>query len=447
MLIEFTVGNFRSFKEPITLSMVAAKLKARDPRVNENNTIVIDEKLTLLTSAAVYGANASGKSNLVQALRFMRDFVLGSSRDTQVAEPIDVESFRLSTETTDAPSFFEAVFITKGTQYRYGFEANQERILSEWLFYVPKQREVRLFIRHEDQIECGRGFKEGRGLEERTRSNALFLSVVAQFDGPLATEVLLWFRMLGIISGLSDVGYRGYTVQKLEEENFRVAIISMLKQLDLGILDVRVEKSAEVEPLAAPVFTVSIEAPEGISESVQRKLEQVLGKSAVRPMGIYTVHTKYDANGAPVGEELFDLGVHESEGTQKLFFLTGPLIDTLNTGRVLVIDEMEARMHPLLTRAIIGMFNSQETNPKRAQLVFTTHDTNLLSNKIFRRDQIWFVDKDDFGASHLYSLAEIRLDETKVRNDASFENDYIQGRYGAIPFLGGLRRVVICNGE
>ena len=172
MLIEFTVGNFRSFKEPVTLSMVAAKLKARDPHVNENNTILVDDRLTLLTSAAVYGANASGKSNLVAALHFMRNFVLGSSRDTQAAEPIDIENFRLSTETENAPSLFEVVFRTEGVQYRYGFEANQERILSEWLFYVPKQREARLFLRQEDQIECGRAFKEGRGREEKPRPNA-----------------------------------------------------------------------------------------------------------------------------------------------------------------------------------------------------------------------------------------------------------------------------------
>jgi uncharacterized protein len=442
MLIEFTVGNFRSFKEPVTLSMVAAKLKARDPKVNENNTIKVDDDLTLLTSAAIYGANASGKSNLISALRFMRNFVLGSSRDTQVAEAIEVDNFKLSTETEDKPSFFEVVFIAQGVQYRYGFEANRERIISEWLFYVPKNRESRLFIRKEKEIECARSFKEGKGLEEKTRANALFLSVVSQFNGITATAVLLWFKKLGIISGLNDAGYRGYTVKQFENNEFREEILRIVKSLDLGILDVQVDKPADVKTPTAPVFTISVEAPEDMAESVQRRLEKLFGPGSVKPMAIQTVHTKYDQNGKPVSQQFFDLGINESEGTQKVFFLTGPLINTLSNGRVLLIDEMEARMHPLITREIIGLFNSLETNPKRAQLIFTTHDTNLLSKDTFRRDQIWFIEKDGVGASHLYSLAEL-----KVRNDASFETDYVQGRYGAIPFLGDLRRVVVCEDD
>jgi hypothetical protein len=438
MLIEFTVGNFRSFKEPVTLSMVAAKLKARDPKVNENNTIPVSEDLTLLTSAAIYGANASGKSNLVRALSFMRSFILSSSRDTQIAEPIDVQNFLLSTETEEAPSFFEVSFIISGLLYRYGFEVNRDRIISEWLFYVPKKRETRLFIRQGSEIESTRAFKEGRGLEGKTRSNALFLSVVAQFNGPIATAVLLWFRKLGFVSGLNDAGYRNYTIRQFANEDFRAEIIRRIKSLDLSIQDVKIEKPEEVNPLDMPTFTISVDAPDEIAESVQRKLEQAFGAGKILPMKIQTVHTKYNASGVPVEQVMFDLGTHESEGTQKLFFLMGPLIDTLSVGRVLVIDEMEARMHPLMTRAVIEMFNSLEINPKRAQLVFTTHDTNLLSNKIFRRDQVWFLEKDHFEASHLYSLAEL-----KVRNDASFESDYIEGRYGAIPFIGSIRKIVL----
>jgi hypothetical protein len=128
---------------------------------------------------------------------------------------------------------------------------------------------------------------------------------------------------------------------------------------------------------------------------------------------------------------------HESEGTQKLFAMAGPLVDTLENGRILVIDELDARLHPLITREIISLFNSNQTNPHNAQLIFMTHDTNILSHKFFRRDQIWFAEKDKFGATHLYSLAEY-----KIRNDASFENDYIQGRYGAVPFIGDLSHLI-----
>jgi uncharacterized protein len=437
MIIEFSVGNFRSFKEQVTLSMVAAILKARDQKINENNTIKVDDTLTLLTSAAVYGANASGKSNLITAIKFMRSFILGSSRDTQATEIIDIDNFKLSTETEDKPSHFEMVFIADGVQYRYGFDVNQERVISEWLFYVPKKREARLFIRHEKEIECSRNFKEGRDLSQKTRANALFLSVVAQFNGSTSLIVLSWFKRLGIISGLNDSGYRNFTVKQFENREFREEILRIVKSMDLGIVDVHIDKPTDVKTAGVPVLTISVEAPEELSESVQNRLEKIFGPKSVHPMSIQTVHTKYDHNNKPVQQELFDLGVNESEGTQKVFFLTGPLIDTLSNGRVLLIDEMEARMHPILTREIIGLFNSLETNPKRAQLIFTTHDTNLLSKNTFRRDQIWFIEKDNKGASYLYSLAEL-----KVRNDASFETDYIQGRYGAIPFLGDLRRVM-----
>ena len=166
--------------------------------------------------------------------------------------------------------------------------------------------------------------------------------------------------------------------------------------------------------------------------------EAVMEQAESDRVSIQTAHKKFDETGSPIESEIFDLTVNESDGTEKLFYLTGPILDVLSKGSILCIDEMEARLHPLITRVLIGLFNSKETNPKGAQLIFTTHDTNLLSNKIFRRDQIWFTEKDHYGCSHLYSLAEL-----KVRNDASFESDYFEGRYGAIPFLGNIRQVIL----
>jgi len=421
MLIEFTVGNFRSFKEPVTLSMVAAKIKARNPQVNENNTIRVDDGLTLLTSAAVYGANASGKSNLVRALVFMQQFIIGSSKETQVGDLIPVDPYRLSTITENEPAFFETVFLVEGTQYRYGFEATRERIVAEWLFSVPTTKEANLFVRDENGIKTSPKFKEGKGLEEKTRPNALFLSVVAQFNGLVAKKVLGWFQQVGFVSGLDDTGYRNFTVSHFADGSLRSGILGLVKKLDLGINDIfheRVDKSQLVLPSDMP-----------------DELKKLVMKSIAGDItSVKTKHDKWDAE-KPVGTVVFDMG-DESEGTQKLFFLAGPVLDTLSLGNILAIDEMEARLHPLMTRAVIGLFNSPKTNPKRSQLIFTTHDTNLLSNKIFRRDQIWFIEKDRQGASHLYSLADL-----KVRNDASFEKDYIEGRYGAIPFIGSVRQI------
>jgi uncharacterized protein len=153
------------------------------------------------------------------------------------------------------------------------------------------------------------------------------------------------------------------------------------------------------------------------------------------------MHQKFDSDGNYISFERFNLEAQESEGTQKIFALSGTLVDTLNNGKVLIFDELDARLHPLISLAIVQLFNSNKTNPNNAQLIFMTHDTNLLSNKLFRRDQVWFTEKNRYGATDLYSLAEY-----KVRNDASFESDYIKGRYGAIPYVGNLSSMVDFHG-
>ncbi len=434
MLIEFTVGNFRSFKEPVTLSMVAAKLKARDPRVNENNTIPISEDLTLLTSAVIYGANASGKSNLVQALAFMRAFVLTSANELRTAEPITVEPFRLSTETEQEPSFFEIVFILDDIQYRYGFEVNTSQVVSEWLFAVLNVREVALFVREGDKIKSSlKYFKEGKGLDVRTRPKALFLSLVALLNGETAQSILGWFRRIGMVSGLDDTAYRTYTIKQVVDGQYKDAIIRLVKSLDIDIDDIQGIK-LEKDKIS-------------LSSSTPQELRALFIKS-LHDGEVFTVqtkHSKLDAQGKAVDSVTFDMDLNESHGTQKAFYLAGPIVDVLSQGKVLIVDEMEARLHPLVTRELIGLFNSQETNPKQAQIIFTTHDTNLLSNKLFRRDQIWFIEKDSLYASHLYSLAEIKVDESKIRNDASFEDGYLQGRYGGIPFIGKMQTIVLAE--
>lgn len=436
MLIEFSVENFRSFKDKVTLSMVAANTNARDPNINKNNTIVVNNNLKLLSSTAIYGANASGKSNLVQALSFMRHLILTSAKESQTGEQIPVEPFRLSTETENQPSFFEMVFLVNGIQYRYGFEVTTGQIISEWLFSLPSTKEATLFVREENVIKpSSRFFKEGKGLEEKTRSNALFLSVVAQFNGEIAQSILKWFRRIGIVSGLDDTSYRAFTIKQVVEGKYKNEITQLVKGLDIDI--------NEIEGLKVDKSEVNL--PSNMPE----ELRAVLLKSMQDEewLTVQTKHPKLNAQGEPVGLVSFDMDQNESHGTQKAFYLAGPIIDVLSQGKVLVVDEMEARLHPLLTRELIHLFNSIDLNPKRAQLIFTTHDTNLLSNKLLRRDQIWFVEKDSVCASHLYSLAELKVDDGKVRNDASFENDYLQGRYGAIPFLGGIKKIISAGGE
>ncbi len=430
MLIEFTVGNYRSFREPQTLSLVAAPIKSKDSALDENTVIQVANNPDLLTSAVIYGANASGKSNLIQALAFMKHFVLHSPKETKATGGIHVEPFRLHTGTIGQPSRFEMVFIQDGKRYRYGFEATKERVVSEWLYFVPSTREARLFERTGEAITLGNYFKEGRDLEQHTRPNALFLSIVAQFNGPQAQKLVAWFRRLGIISGVNDIGMKLFTLKQLMEGEDSQAIRDLICRLDLGIGGLQVEKRAGGS---------KPNLPDEMPENIRQALLTLLNPSDAEGVSIHihTLHTQFDEEGKPVGQVLFELDDHESQGTQKLFALAGPLLDTLQEGDVLVVDELDARLHPLMTREIVALFNHKATNLHGGQLIFNTQDTNLLDNRLFRRDQIWFVEKDQQGASHLYSLAEF-----KVRNDKDYERGYIQGRYGAVPYLSRLQSIV-----
>ncbi|WP_333274240.1 ATP-binding protein [Microcoleus sp. D3_18_C2] len=409
MLIGFSVGNYKSFKETVTLSMVASSITEEDKELDENNVFQINDKLSLLKSAAIYGANASGKSNIVAAINFMKWFVLNSSKETQVSDAIDIEAFRLSTETEKEPSFFEIVFLLEDKTFRYGFDVNAREVVSEWLFQADDSQEKMLFERDFDNYILD-DFPEGQGISDKTRSNALFLSVVAQFNGKISGKILLWFsKTLQLISGLQDRQYREETLESFENDRHRHDIIEFIKKLDLGIADIQIKKY----------------------------ISQKTAMFGIYEVGVKTVHRKYDADGKQAAIELFDIETHESEGTNKLFALAGILLDTLRTGKILLIDELDARLHPLITRELICLFNSNETNPHNAQLIFTTHDTNLLSSKSFRKDQIWFTEKDNKGATDLYSLVEY-----KVGKDASFERDYIIGKYGAIPFIGNFKELI-----
>ncbi|MGB3401591.1 MAG: ATP-binding protein [Microcoleaceae cyanobacterium] len=418
------MANYLSFKDKVTFSMVAANEASLNNKLDENNLIHVDEELTLLKSAAVYGANASGKSNLVKAIHFMRWFVLNSSRETQITDSINVEIFRLSTETENKPSFFEIVFLEDNRIYRYGFEVNRKQVVSEWLFHVPKIKEFKLFERKKDKIKINKGFNEGDSIFSKTRNNALFLSVVAQFNGEISRKSLFFFdKKLNVLFNRDSEVYKTYTITYFEKNSSD--IIQLIQKLDLGIdnIDVKARK------------LVSEELPSFPERVIQLFVNSVILKS--RTHDINTFHEKYDSKGKVVSIEKFDLDRNESDGTQKLFAFTGPILETLRQGEVLVIDELDARLHPLITRTIIDLFNSKITNTNNAQLIFMTHDTNLLTDKIFRRDQIWFTEKDRQGATDLYSLVEYKID-----NDDISENDYIKGRYGAIPFIGDLSQVI-----
>lgn len=413
MLIQFRVGNFLSFKDIVTFNMIASTKN----ELEDFNVFPVDNKLRLLKSAVVYGANASGKSNLFKAMKFFRSFVLYSSKESQATEKIKVSNFKLSSQTELEPFFFEIILIQDGTRYRYGFQVDKNIVQQEWLFYVPKGKETKLFTREGKNYKIGTHFKEGNGLTEKTRENALFLSVVAQFNGSIATTILKWFKKFRVISALGSIPYGYITIEGLKDPNFKEGVLNFLKAADLGIEGLDIEES-KIDIGSLP-------------EHMRSRMKP--GDSII-DFKISTAHKKYDKNNKFLSLEKFDLENEESDGTKKFFGLAGPILDSLNNGYILAIDELDSKLHPLLVQFIIKLFNSSDANFKNSQLIFASHGTTLLHRDFLRRDQVWFTEKDKYGATNLYPLSDY-----KVRKDASFEKDYILGKYGATPYIGDFR--------
>lgn len=424
MLLEFSVSNHLSFKTKTTLSLFATPIKE-----HIDTNIFSTNRYDLLKGAVIYGANASGKSNFIKAMSTMRRLVLQSFEQSS-ADELDVIPFLLNVETENTPSSFEAVFLIDNVRYRYGFEVDNRTVHTEWLFEAPKQAEKPLFIREDDGIEVMKGFPEGKDLEGRTRDNALFLAVVDQFNGKVAKKIMKWFNNFITISGLSHEGYKAVTFGMLENKKTQNTLLNFYKKLDLGFDDVTISK----KPFD------SKELPGDMPEVLVKQL--LTDFEGAFKIDIKTIHTKYDAKDKVVGKIEFDMRSQESSGTNKLFNISGPVFDVLNDGGTLIVDELDASLHPLLTLAITKLFNSKEFNRNNAQLIFATHDTNLLNYGNYRRDQIYFVEKNKYGASEMYSLVEYKEEGKTIRKDRSFEKDYIEGRYGAIPFIGNLSNVI-----
>lgn len=423
MLLQFSIRNFRTFKDKASLSLIASNY---DKETREIDNINQDTKfnLRLLKSAVIYGANASGKSKFFEALLFMKNFVINSSKDSQKGDKIGIEPFRLNNESEKSPTEFEVIFTYKNVMYRYGFEADKKRIISEWLYYKPKTKEIELFYRDDNKFDTHeRNFIKGNTVvkEGLVRENALLVSVAAQFNDSTSISVIEWFENLNIISGLREDEFKNNTIEKIKNNKEKVKILEFLKAADLGIQDIQYEEF---------VFG-------NISDEFKEKLKKL--KEEVKELDpeafsdVSTIHSKYDNDRKNVGKVNFSVLRDESNGTKKFLYLSGTIIDVLENGGILIGDEFDSKLHPNLVCKIVSLFNSKELNKKNAQLIFNTHDTNLLSSGLFRRDQIWFTDKNKFGEAKLYSLADFKSDE--VRKTESFEENYIRGKYGAVPFL------------
>ena len=421
MLVEFKVANYRSFREEQTLSLVASK----DTELGDN--CVDQGKLRLLKAVGIYGPNASGKSNFVKALDIMRDIVLDSA-DYQPGRKLPVQAFLFDSESQKKPSTFEVTFYHEKVRYQYGFSATSERIHDEWLVAYPKGRARTWYERtlSRDDWKFGSFLKgEREKLKDKTRDNVLFLSAGTQWNNKQLTAVYEWFnkklRVMPAAATWAPVTAKMLLDVEVEgDKNAREALYqlieSFLQEADLGIcgLNVRKEKIAEPEFLA--------EMPEGVRDKVLKEINERLG------IKVEMLHKN-----AQTGKEV-SLPIHEeSDGTKRFFELSGPWLQAVSFGMTVLIDELEASLHPLLTRELIKFILNPELSSKGSQLIFATHDTTLLDPELFRRDQIWFTEKDKGAGTQLYSMSDYK--ERKPRKGEAMQRGYLAGRYGAIPIL------------
>ncbi|MBF0457683.1 MAG: ATP-binding protein [Nitrospirae bacterium] len=419
MLIEFSVTNYRSINQKQTLSMVAAKGgTAEDKNTFPTN---ISGLPYLLRSAVIYGANASGKTNVIRALAFMRSFVINSFSQLSEGSSINVKPFLFDAVSAKNPSEFEIIFVIDGTRYQYGFSVNGAMITEEWLISYPPGKHHLWFTRMFDHESSGYKWQFGRNftgqkkvIKTATRQNSLFLSTAIALNDDQLKPVYNWFlNKLLALSDLKRLVY-GNTINCYESNPGR--IMSFLKTADTGISDIKLEKE--------PIYP-NVQKIEGLLLSLPANEINEIAKTFKIVTGIKTIHNSGN------GQITLDFVDDESLGTQKMFNLSGLWLDVLDNGGVLVVDELDSSLHSLLVRHLVGIFHNTETNPKNAQLIINTHDTTLLNPDIYRRDQVWFTEKDNFGATKLYSLVEFKPDKNE-----NIEKGYLRGRYGAIPFIG-----------
>lgn len=423
MLIEFSVKNFRSIKDEVQLSLVAGSGKERyDTNVMEPRPLRGGGKpIPLLRSAVLYGPNAGGKSNIIKALAAMQRLVLTSS---QHLDSLPVVPFRFSKETLHEPSVFEMNLIADGVRYQYGFSATANAVHEEWLFAFPKGRAQLWFERTPDPSSGHSTYSFGDKLlgdkdvwRRATRSNALFLSTAIQLNSQQLTPIYNWFaKKLRI----AEAGFWPHQSRNWCQDHRKQQVLDFLKAADFAISDVKVtEEDFSGETL-----------PQDMPGPLRDFLESELnGKKRFR---FLTSHES--DSGSKVELDLEE----ESDGTQKMFSLAVPWLESLEGGQVLVVDELHDNLHPLLVKYLVNLFNSDDTNHNNAQLLFSTHETSILSQDVFRRDQIWFCERTKSQNTALYPLTEF----SPRKGVENLERAYLSGRYGALPFLRDIKTAI-----
>ncbi len=435
MLLRFGVTNHRSLRDHQELSLVASSLGGPTAGLIPCRQVPGGH---LLPVVVTYGANASGKSNLVSALRWMRSAVLYSHSRGEPDGGVPRAPFALDPASTAVPSHMEMDFVVNDVRYHYGFEATNDVFTAEWLFAFPNEKRQTLFERNGFHFRFGRNLK-GRNqiISELTRPNSLFLSAAAQNGHEELTRVSSYFK--NIME--EEVAYPELA-ENLSDKTMDARIIQFLKASGTGILGYRIKNTDTGQSVKKIDSSTSL-------EDIMKQVRQEFGQTGMatvskfsdgiaifRPMGHEPTQLQLAHSGVKNEAVYLDIA-EESEGTQRLLGLLIPVFHALDTGGIMVVDELDASLHTHACEMLIALFSSPETNPKGAQLIATTHDTNLLTSRHLRRDQIWLTEKDPEGATHLYPLTDFR-----TREGDNLERGYLQGRFGAIPFSGRIADIL-----
>jgi len=425
MLIDFKVKNYRSIKDEQTFSMVKASGDEHED-THAFTPLENSKSLSLLHSATIYGPNAAGKSNILRSLDTMQTIVTESATKIERGDTLPVTPFLLDTLSRNQPSEFEITFINKKIRYQYGFTVTKTMIIEEWLIAFPKGRPQHWFARaySEDtksyEWDFGDNLTGSKSLwKDATRDNALFLSTAVQLNSTKLQPIYDWFKNVLHIS--STRGWNpDFTFNLCKDDAYKSKVLQFLKTADMDIEDLKVEEKE---------FDIN-DLPNDIPESLKNEIAPQLNGKKI--LNVSSIHLDSDGN-----EVKFSIEDDESDGTQKLLSFTGPWIDALEKGFILVVDELHDNFHPLMVKFLIDLFHNKKTNPNNAQLIFTSHETSILNQNMFRRDQVWFCEKKN-KSTQLYPLSDF----SPRKGVEDLEKGYFSGRYGALPFFTGVNEAM-----
>ena len=420
MLLRMGVSNYLSIAERQEISLVASKLKGPEGALID---VPGGSELKALPSAVIYGANASGKTNFIKAFRFMKQVVLYSHRRGDPDGGVPRISFGLNPDLADEPTQIDADFIVNDIRYQFGFECDDHAFTAEWLYAFPEGKRRKIFERSGNDVEFGPSFKGPKKvLVDLMRPNSLFLSTATQNDHDVLTEIVSFFKNSRFNSAVSVAAEMLNSTIKKSQIDERT--IKFLELIGTGVTGFKISDVDIPDNVRAFTQEIKSLARKHMGDGIQFETTKENGKHVLLEL---------QHKGTPNSQFFFSLE-RESSGTRRLILILNDIFKSLDEGSLTIVDELDASLHTFAAEQILKLFADKEINKHGAQIICTTHDTNLLGSCVLRRDQVWLCEKDEVGASSVFPLSD-----KKSRPNDNFEQGYLEGRYGGIPYSGNLK--------